>query len=182
MTSQAEAVDSAAPSVPAPATEESELGQFLTCHIGAEMIAMRIEQLRGIVEFRSLTEVPMTPDFFRGVLNLRGSVVPVIDLAQRLGRGPTPVVRRACIVVVELAADAGMMLVGVLVAGAHTVIAAALSPIDVSLDGGVSIQADFIDGMITVGERAVMVLSMQRTLSPDDLALLIGAGEPMHRA
>ena len=181
MTSQADAVDSAAPLAPAAAPEEPELPQFLTCHIGAEMIAMRIEQLRGIVEFRGLTEVPMTPDFFRGVFNLRGSVIPVIDLAQRLGRGPTPVMRRACIVIVELAADAGMILVGVLVAGARTVIAAALSPVDVLPDGGVSIQADFIEGMITVDERAVMALNMQRTLAPDDLALLIGGG-PMHRA
>jgi purine-binding chemotaxis protein CheW len=166
-----------------------DLRQFLTCSIGAEMIAMPVEQLREIIEFRGLTEIPMTPAFLRGVLNLRGSVVPVIDLAQRLDRAPTPVARRACIVIAELETDAGSMAVGVLVAGVRGMAGAALSP-PVPLPpvplppGTMPIRADFIEGMITVNACAMAALDLQRTLAPDDLAALIGraAGERARHA
>jgi len=79
--------------------------QYLTFTLGGEMFAVAILNVKEIIEFGSLTEIPMTPPFIRGVINLRGAVVPVIDLACRFGGQPSAVARRTCIVIVELEED-----------------------------------------------------------------------------
>ena len=76
--------------------------QFLTFRIGHEHYGLELSQTREIIEYGGITEIPLMPNFLRGVINLRGEVVPVIDLAVRLGRKPISVQRRTCIIVVEL--------------------------------------------------------------------------------
>jgi purine-binding chemotaxis protein CheW len=93
-----------------PQQEELPTRQFLTFLLGQEMFAMPIEEIREIIEFSHLTEVPLVPNFLRGVINLRGAVVPVIDLSVRFGRAATPVAKRTCIVILELEHEEQMLL------------------------------------------------------------------------
>ena len=87
------------------AAEEQQ--QYLTFSLGSEMFAIGILAIREIIEYGNLTEVPMMPPFIRGVINLRGAVVPVIDLAVRFGRQAQENSKRTCIVIVEIVSDKG---------------------------------------------------------------------------
>ena len=86
---------------PAVSVAAEEQQQFLTFHLAEEMFAIGILSIREIIEYGQLTEVPLVPAFIRGVINLRGAVVPVIDLSVRFGRAACPVTKRSCIVIIE---------------------------------------------------------------------------------
>jgi len=144
--------------------------QFLTFLLGEEMFAMAIEDIREIIEFCSLTEVPLMPSFLRGVINLRGAVVPVIDLSVRLGRMPTAVAKRTCIVILELVQPQQTILLGVMVDVEE-------EKIEPPLSFGTHIRVDFIEGMINIKDRFVVALNVGSVFSVDELASLIGLAE-----
>ncbi len=154
--------------------EVIESRQFLTFLVGSESFAMPIGSIREIIEFGGLTEVPLMPDFLRGVINLRGSVVPVIDLSVRFGRAPTVEAKRTCIIIMELVQDEQMLLLGVMVDAVSAVLSIGVDHIEPRPSFGAGIRADFIEGMINVSERFVVVLDVQRVLSVDELASLLG--------
>jgi len=154
--------------------EVIESHQFLTFLVGAESFAMPIGSIREIIEFGGLTEVPLMPDFLRGVINLRGSVVPVIDLSVRFGRAPTVEAKRTCIIIMELVQDEQMLLLGVMVDAVSAVLSIGVDHIEPRPSFGAGIRADFIEGMINVSERFIVVLDVQRVLSVDELASLLG--------
>src|SRR5512137_1231888 len=89
--------------------------QYLTFTLGGEMFAVGILNVKEIIEYGHLTEIPMMPAFIRGVINLRGSVVPVIDLSARFGGKATEIARRTCIVIVEVQQDEGRHDIGIMV-------------------------------------------------------------------
>jgi purine-binding chemotaxis protein CheW len=154
--------------------ETVESSQFLTFLVGAESFAMPIASIREIIEFGGLTEVPLMPSFLRGVINLRGSVVPVIDLAVRFGRAPTVIAKRTCIVIMELAQDGQHLLLGVMVDAVSAVLTVETDRIEARPSFGAGIRADFIEGMININERFVVVLDVPKVLSVDELANLLG--------
>ena len=154
--------------------EVIESRQFLTFLVGAESFAMPIASIREIIEFGGLTEVPLMPDFLRGVINLRGSVVPVIDLSVRFGRAPTMEAKRTCIIIMELVQDEQLLLLGVMVDAVSAVLSIGVDHIEPCPSFGAGIRADFIEGMINVNERFIVVLDVQRVLSVDELASLLG--------
>ena len=154
--------------------EVIESRQFLTFLVGAESFAMPIASIREIIEFGGLTEVPLMPDFLRGVINLRGSVVPVIDLSVRFGRAPTMEAKRTCIIIMELVQDEQLLLLGVMVDAVSAVLSIGVDHIEPRPSFGAGIRADFIEGMINVNERFIVVLDVQRVLSVDELASLLG--------
>jgi len=154
--------------------EVIESRQFLTFLVGTESFAMPIASIREIIEFGGLTEVPLMPDFLRGVINLRGSVVPVIDLSVRFGRAPTVEAKRTCIIIMELVQDEQMLLLGVMVDAVSAVLSIGVDHIEPRPSFGAGIRADFIEGMINVSERFIVVLDVQRVLSVDELASLLG--------
>ena len=82
--------------------DEREAGQYLTFVVAGETYGMAIASIHEIIDFGDLTRVPLVPDYIRGVINLRGNVVPVIDLGARLGRGPTTPGKRTSMVIIEL--------------------------------------------------------------------------------
>src|SRR5690606_20333500 len=86
-------------------TRDKEESQYLTFLLGGEMFAIEILTIKEIIEFGNLTTVPMMPDFVRGVINVRGAVLPVIDLSSRFSRKPSEVTRRSCIVIIETTAQ-----------------------------------------------------------------------------
>ncbi len=154
--------------------EVIESRQFLTFLVGSESFAMPIGSIREIIEFGGLTEVPLMPDFLRGVINLRGSVVPVIDLSVRFGRAPTVEAKRTCIIIMELVQDEQMLLLGVMVDAVSAVLSIGVDHIEPRPSFGAGIRADFIEGMINVSERFIVVLDVQRVLSVGELASLLG--------
>lgn len=157
--------------------------QYLTFTLGGEMFAVGILCVKEIIEYGSLTEIPMMPAFIRGVINLRGAVVPVIDLAARFGGRSTEVGKRTCIVIVELGDTAGEDAtrhdIGIIVDAVSEVLDIPASEIEPPPTFGARIRADFILGMGKVAGRFVIILNIDRVLSVDEIALLAasdGAG------
>jgi purine-binding chemotaxis protein CheW len=146
--------------------------QYLTFMLGGEVFAIGILAIKEIIEYGSLTVVPMMPDFVRGVINLRGAVVPVVDLAARFGRVPEPTTRRTCIVIVEMLADGERQDVGVVVDAVNAVLEIGPEQIVPPPAFGARIRTDFIRGMGKVGGKFVIMLDVDRVLSMDDLARL----------
>jgi purine-binding chemotaxis protein CheW len=159
-----------------------EQNQYLTFQLGGEMFAIGILNIKEIIEYGSLTEVPMMPEFIRGVINLRGAVVPVVDLAARFGRKRTEVTRRTCIVIIEVETDDEKHDVGLVVDSVSEVLEIAAGEIEPAPSFGTKIRADFIHGMGKVNGKFVIILSVNNVLSLDDLAMLentAGADVPL---
>src|SRR5690242_2576673 len=121
--------------------------QFLTFMQGGEMFAMGILGIKEIIEYSTLTEVPMMPASVRGVINLRGAVVPVVDLGVRFGRKPGAVTKRTCIVIVEVLLKDTRQDVGVVVDAVNEVLEIAPEEIEPAPTFGTRIRTDFIEGM-----------------------------------
>ncbi|QWT44990.1 chemotaxis protein CheW [Azospira inquinata] len=152
--------------------EEEDGAQYLTFTLGGEMFALGILNVKEIIEFGSITEIPMMPGFIRGVINLRGAVVPVIDLSSRFGGHPTPISRRTCIVIVELQEDDQRQDIGVVVDAVSEVLEIPHSEIEPPPPFGAKIRADFIYGMGKINGRFVIILNIAKVLSIDEIALL----------
>lgn len=151
--------------------------QYLTFVLNGEMFAIGIMSIKEIIEYGSLTEVPMMPDFIRGVINLRGSVVPVIDLSARFGRKVTEVSRRTCIVIIEAeATDGTKQDIGVMVDSVSEVLEIPKSEIEPPPAFGAKIRVDFIQGMGKVAGEFVIILNANKVLSVDELSMLGQAG------
>jgi len=148
--------------------------QYLAFTLGGETFAMDIRSIREVIQFGGITEVPLMPTFIRGVINLRGSVVPVIDLSVRFNRPPTTVNHRTCIVILELAQGEDTAELAVMVDNVSEVLSIGESEIEPAPAFGSDIRSEFIAGVAKVGERFVILLAVDRVLSVDELAALIG--------
>lgn len=146
--------------------------QYLTFMQGGEVFAIGILAIKEIIEYGNLTEVPMMPDYIRGVINLRGSVVPVVDLSARFGRKGTELTRRTCIVIIEVVAEQDKQVLGVVVDAVNEVLDIPQGQIEPPPMFGAKIRTDFICGMGKVDNRFVIILNMDNVLSIDDLAML----------
>lgn len=167
-------VQSAAPSrTPAVlAAADSAPQQYLTFTLGGEMFAVAILNVKEIIEYGTVTEIPMMPGFIRGVINLRGAVVPVIDLSCRFGGKSSQVARRTCIVIVELEQDDQKHDIGVMVDAVSEVLEIPRSEIEPPPSFGAKIRTDFISGMGKVGGKFVIILDVARVLSVEEIAML----------
>lgn len=148
--------------------------QYLTFTLGGEMFAVGILNVKEIIEYGNLTEIPMMPAFIRGVINLRGSVVPVIDLSARFGGKSTEIGRRTCIVIVEVQDDDARHDIGIMVDAVSEVLEIPGSEIEPPPSFGAKIRADFIFGMGKVAGKFVIILEIDRVLSVEEIALLTG--------
>jgi purine-binding chemotaxis protein CheW len=149
-----------------------ETHQYLTFTLGGEMFAVGILNVKEIIEYGTLTEIPMMPAFIRGVINLRGRVVPVVDLSARFGGKQSQIGKRTCIVIVELAAGNEEREMGIIVDAVSEVLEIPQSEIEPPPAFGARIKADFIAGMGKVNGKFVIILRIERALSSDDLAML----------
>ena len=148
-----------------------QASQYLTFALGGEMFAVGILNVKEIIEYGNLTQIPLMPSFIRGVINLRGSVVPVIDLAARFGGQASTPGRRSCIVIVEVAGDDGARHdIGVLVDAVSEVLDIPSAEIEPPPSFGAKIRADFIFGMGKVAGNFVIILCIDKVLSTDEIA------------
>ncbi|MEW5770072.1 MAG: chemotaxis protein CheW [Pseudomonadota bacterium] len=155
-----------------PAVAEEDQSQYLTFALGGEMFAIGILHIKEIIEYGSLTEVPMMPAFIRGVINLRGAVVPVVDLSARFGKGASEITRKSCIVIIEVQTEDGKQDVGVVVDAVSEVLDIPAAEIEPAPAFGAKIRADFIAGMGKVNGRFVIILNVDKVLSVNEMAML----------
>ena len=146
--------------------------QYLTFLLGGEMFAVGILNVKEIIEYGNVTEIPMMPAFIRGVINLRGAVVPVIDLAARFVGAQSTAGKRSCIVIVEVSEGDLCNDIGILVDAVSEVIEIPSSEIEPPPSFGARIRADFIQGMGKVAGRFVILLNIVKVLSVDEIAML----------
>ena len=159
------------------ATIDNAPQQYLTFTLGGEMFAVAILNVKEIIEFGTVTEIPMVPSFIRGVINLRGAVVPVIDLSCRFGGKTTQVARRTCIVIIELNDGETKHDIGIMVDAVSEVLEISASDIEPAPAFGAKIRTDFISGMGKVNGRFVIILSIDKVLSVEEIAMLSQVGE-----
>ena len=155
---------------------QEEEAQYLTFMLGGEMFAIGILGIKEILEYGQLTSVPMMPAFVRGVINLRGAVVPVVDLSARFGRHSSEITRRSCIVIIEAESETDTQDVGLMVDAVSAVLEIPASEIEPAPSFGAKIRSDFISGMAKVNGKFVIVLNVDRVLSVDEMAMLSEAG------
>lgn len=146
--------------------------QYLTFTLGGELFALGILCVREIIEYGQLTPVPMMPPSILGVINLRGAVVPVIDLRVRFGDGATCIDQRTCIVILEVERGELTQVIGVVVDAVNAVLDIPTGDIEASPNFGRRIRTDFILGMAKVEGRLVLLLDIGHVLSAEDMALL----------
>lgn len=148
--------------------------QFLTLVLDQAQYAINILCIREILEHCPFTEVPMMPSCVRGVINLRGRVVPVIDLLARFNHGETTTGRRTCIVILEVEGDEGPQEVGVLVDAVNEVVDIPAANIEPAPAFGAHIPAPFIKGMGRVDGGFVVILDIGQVLSIEEMVRLAG--------
>ncbi|HJV22568.1 MAG TPA: chemotaxis protein CheW [Holophagaceae bacterium] len=146
--------------------------QYLAFSSGGETFAMDIRSVREVIQYEGLTEIPLMPAFIRGVINLRGSVVPVIDLARRLGRTLAEVARRTCVVILEVPAGGETAVVGILVDSVNEVLDIAPSEIDPAPSFSEGPRSELISGVGKVGGRFVILLDVAHVLSAREMETL----------
>ena len=161
----------------ASAAKVKEEKQYLTFMLGGEMFSLNILCIKEIIWYANLTEVPMMPACIRGVINLRGAVVPVIDLAARFGGQQTEVSRRTCIIIIEIGNGEERHDIGIVVDAVSEVLEVSSADIEPAPSFGAKIRADFIDGMGKIGGKFVIILSIQKVLSVDEIAALATVAE-----
>lgn len=142
-----------------------EGGQFLTFLSGQELYAVDIMRVNEIIEIDALTRVPKTPAFIRGVINLRGGVVPVIDLTAKLGNGLSDLTRRSCVVLVNLGHDDTEQTLGLLVDEVREIIEIAAADIKPPPSLGDQADTGFIQAMAQVDQLLIILLEVSEVLT-----------------
>ena len=146
--------------------------QYLTFTLGAEVFAMDIRTVREIIQHGPMTSVPLMPAFVRGVINLRGAVVPVIDLQARFGRPAASVGKKTCVVIFDAMREGERVELGLMVDAVSEVIDIAADQIEPPPDFGTAVRRDFIRGMGKVAGRFVIILEPDRAFDVNEMAEL----------
>ena len=145
------------------------MNQYLTFYVAGEEYAVTILKVTEIIECVALTHVPGTPPWIRGVLNLRGAVVPVVDLAVKFGLAPTVLTRRTCVIMVEIEHDAERLVLGVMADSVHQVVELAPDQLHPPPSFGPKVRVDCIQGMGINGGAFVVLLDIDRVLSSSEI-------------
>ncbi len=149
--------------------------QYLTFKLGDEVFAMDVAKVREVLDFNSITKIPRTPDFMTGVINLRGNVVPVIDLRLCLSMSKTEKTVNTCIVVMDMMADGESTVIGALADSVEEVIDLDADQIQPPPKIGTKIRVDFIKGMGKRDTQFILILDIDRVFSIDDMSALRAA-------
>lgn len=167
--------ESKLPAAKAAAVQEvAEQKQYLTFMLGGEMFSLSILCIKEIIWYTNPTEVPMMPECIRGIINLRGAVVPVMDLSVRFGHPSTPVTKNTCIVIVEMdsLSDGEHQSMGIVVDAVRAVLEIASTDIEPVPSFGTKIRSDFIEGIAKVNGQFVILLNVNRVLSTEEIGAM----------
>ncbi|MBA3031200.1 MAG: chemotaxis protein CheW [Desulfobacteraceae bacterium] len=154
------------------AVKTDETNQYLTFTLGEEDFALEIGKIREVLDYTTITKVPRMPEFLRGVINLRGNVVPVIDLKQKLGMGAIEQSVDTCIVIVEIMIDDEMTQMGALADSVKEV--TEIDPSDISPPPklGIKVNNEFIRGMGRQEDKFLIILNIDKVLTTAELDMV----------
>lgn len=153
---------------------ELEATQYLTFVLDEEVFSVDVARVREILEITNITKVPQVPDFMRGVINLRGCVVPVIDLRLKFGMRETDQTVNTCIIVVEVEMDGEKIVLGALADSVQEVIEMEPAQIEAAPHIGSHLKTEFLKGMGKHNDRFVMILDIDKVFSEIELAAVQG--------
>lgn len=153
-----------------PVSEITETRQYLTFRLGDEVFATDVAKVREVLDFTTITKIPRTPEFMRGVINLRGNVVPVVDLRLCFEMSKTEKTVNTCIVVVEMLVDGESNIIGALADSVEEVIDLEPEHIQPPPRIGTKIRTDFIKGMGKRDSQLILILDIDRAFSADELS------------
>ncbi len=148
---------------------EVNLNQYLTFTVNEELYALNVGNIREVLEFQTVTKVPRMPDFMRGVINLRGSVVPVLDLKMKFGLGTTDKTIDTSVIVTEMNMDEETVVIGLLTDAVNEVLELNEEEIEPTPYMGTKVQSEFIKGMGKKDEEFIIVLDINRILSAQEI-------------
>ena len=151
---------------------DTDTTQYLTFKLGEEMFALDIAKVREVLDFTTVTKVPRTPDFMRGVINLRGSVVPVVDLRLKFGMSRTENGVNTCIIISEVTVDGYTTVLGALADSVQEVIDLGPEHIAPAPRIGTKLRTEFIKGMGKQNDQFVIILDIDEVFSAGDIALV----------
>ena len=152
-----------------PSPVDARSGKYLTFQLGKEEFGIRVLKVREIMGIQEITVVPQTPPHVKGVINLRGKVVPVIDLRLKFGLEAAEYTQRTCIIVTQLKGESVPILMGVVVDGVSEVLNLAASDIEDTPDFGEEIASGYLLGLAKVKGKVKILLDIDRVLSAQDL-------------
>jgi len=148
----------------------NETNQYLTFKLDQEIFALSIAKVREVLDFTEITKVPKTPDFMRGVINVRGGVVPVMDLRVKFGMEPTPQTVNTCIIIVEILIEGEKTILGALADQVEEVLDLDPDQIEPAPRVGAGLRTEFIKGMGKREEQFIIILDIDRVFSSEELA------------
>jgi purine-binding chemotaxis protein CheW len=158
--------------------EEIVQQQYLTFFLADEEYAVNIQRVKEIIEYTTVTKVPKVPRWIRGVINLRGNVVPVVDLAVRFGIEERPVTKTTCIVIVEVEQDSERAVMGVIADAVNQVIDLAPKDIEAPPAFGTRVRLEYLFGMGKLGRKFALLLNIDSVLSNVELLTVSGLQSP----
>jgi len=148
---------------------EQDVQQYLTFMIGGEEYAVSLLRVKEIIEYDTVTEIPKTPEWVRGVINLRGNVVPVIDLAVKFRLAPSVAGKLTCIVITEIECEGEATVMGVMADSVRQVIDLKPQDIEPPPAFGTRVKVDYLVGMARSGKKFCLLLDTEKVLSTDEL-------------
>jgi purine-binding chemotaxis protein CheW len=148
----------------------NETTQYLTFRLDEEIFALDITKVREVLDYTIVTKVPRTPDFMRGVINLRGSVVPVVDLRLKFGMSATESSVNTCIIITEVQVDNETVVLGALADAVQEVLDLDTGSISPPPRIGTKLRTEFIKGMGRQNDRFIIILDIDKVFSVDELA------------
>ncbi|MCB1142046.1 MAG: purine-binding chemotaxis protein CheW [Leptospiraceae bacterium] len=149
-----------------------EENQYLSFVCGTEVFAIEILHIKEIKEYATITSIPMMPPSVQGVINLRGNVVPIIDLNLRIGREKTSISKRTCIIIVEVEYQEERLDLGLLVDSVSEVVEIPMTEIEKAPSFGSNIRNDFIRSIGKIAGKFIIILDMEKVLSVDELSVI----------
>ena len=152
--------------------EPVEQQQYLTFLLAGEEYALTIARVKEIIEYTTITIVPKTPNWIRGVINLRGAVVPVVDLAVKFGMEERPVTKTTCIVILEGCFEDQSTTVGVITDSVSQVIGLSRDEVQEPPSFGTRVRVDYLLGVAELGKKFALILDVEKVLSTDELLSL----------
>ena len=158
-------------------TETRETAQYLTFTLEDEVFALDIGKVREVLDFTSITKVPQTPDYMRGVINLRGSVVPVVDLRLKFGMTMAEKTVNTCVIIAEVELDGEKVVMGAMADAVQEVLDLEPDQIEPPPRIGAKLDTDFISGMGKQAEQFIIILDIDKVFSAGDLTMVKGAVE-----
>jgi purine-binding chemotaxis protein CheW len=151
---------------------DGRAGKYLVFQLGREEFGIRVLNVREIMGIQDITAVPQTPDYVKGVINLRGKVIPVVDLRLKFGVPELEYTRRTCIIVVQARGEAGPMLMGIVVDAVAEVLNLSVADIEDTPDFGDGTSTPYLLGMAKVKGKVKILLEIERVLTCQDLGAL----------